>query len=108
MDREMIRRMEKVNRHPRTDHSLKIERKKNRIKEWLLNPLIEGWRIDRWGHLKKEMPLGKRNLRMKFGKQKLRLEVQWLVNGEKKWRLLKSEYYGKLTEEQLLSWPNVV
>lgn len=102
-----IRRMEKVNRRPRTARSLRVERKKNEIKEWLLK--ANGWAVDRWGHLQKETELGKRNLRLKFGKQVVRLEVQWtFYSGKHKWHRIRSEYYGKLTKDQLLSWPNVV
>jgi len=81
-------------------------RKQKLVKEWLLN--ANGWSEDRFGHLQKTTDDGRWKFRLKFGKQVVRLEKQWWESDKKVWHRVRSEYYGKLTEEQLLSWPNVV
>ena len=63
-----------------------------------------GWSPDSYGHLKKTIEDGVWTLRLKLGKRVVRLEKQWRIQGETNWRRLRSEFYGKLTEEKLLAW----
>ncbi len=89
----------------------KFNSKKTEIKGWLLLGGAKGWSADQWGNLKKESEfagVGPTSIRLKFGKTALRLEAQKSFRGGKEWRRIRSEYYGKLTRETLLGWPEVV